>query len=167
VFIDNLWGLSHGSRVDGDSAQVSRRLGGIVSELTHLAKPGEVDAPVFLVHHLNRGAAPGAPGGRPETANLGGSDHIGYWASSVWLLAKNRDATEATHTLTVSKNRTGRNDVDIPVEFHGSQMRFVAAGPGEVTPRPFEVPEAPDAAAENAVRTLRSKFAQAQERSSE
>jgi replicative DNA helicase len=166
VFIDNLWGLSHGSRVDGDSAQVSRRLGGIVSELTHLAKPGEVDAPVFLVHHLNRGAAPGAPGGRPETANLGGSDHIGYWASSVWLLAKNRDDTEASHTLTVSKNRTGRNDVDLPVEFVGAQMRFVAAGPGEDAPRPFATPEAPDTAAEAAVRSLRSRFAN-QERSSE
>lgn len=94
VFIDNLYGVAMSSRMmDRDG------IGYIAKAFSVLAgdeESGGVNAPVVLVHHLNREAAPmaqakaQATGAKvsPGAENLGGSDHIGNWAANVWLLSR-------------------------------------------------------------------------------
>ena len=117
VFIDNLWGLNGASGVKGTASEVSLGMGNIARQVAQLSLPvesGGIDAPVVLLHHLNRDAANGRT---PTTAALGGSDQIGYWASQVLLVSEEKGYTPggsefapagSTHAIHVTKNRGGR-----------------------------------------------------------
>ena len=155
VVIDNLWGLSGASGVKGDNGEVSRGMGEIARQLATLTLPwksGGVDAPVMLLHHLNREATKGLP----ATAMLGGSDQIGYWASQVLLVDQRKvlvpsdefTTTGTTHELHVTKNRGGKAGISIPLEFIGEQMRFAGAGPM----KPFDKPSTTDITVETTYR---------------
>jgi replicative DNA helicase len=94
VFVDNLWGVAMSSRMTDRDGM------GIIAkgfyDLSGAEESGGVNAPVILVHHLNRDAAPNAQakaaatGAKvaPGVENLGGSDHIGNWAHSVLILQR-------------------------------------------------------------------------------
>ena len=80
------------------------------------------------------------------TENLGGSDHIGFWASNVLIIEKAPDGSGAggvtiaganvpTHFLGVTKS-DGENK-RVPLTFIGEQMRFEGVAGGSV---PFETP---------------------------
>ena len=147
VIIDNLWGVTNASKVGGDAFQVSLGMGQVTQKLVRLSMNGStggVDAPVLLLHHLNR---VGAAGKQPATVNLGGSDQIGFFADAVMIIAKEQQLSmtdepfspeQATHRLHVTKNRGGRTDLAIPLTFVGDEMRFAGAGPAA----PFAMPEA-------------------------
>ena len=128
-------------------------MGNIARQVAQLSLPvesGGIDAPVVLLHHLNRDAANGRT---PTTAALGGSDQIGYWASQVLLVSEEKGYTPggsefapagSTHAIHVTKNRGGRAGLSVPLHFIGEQMRFEGAGAA----RPFDKPAAADIATE-------------------
>lgn len=135
IVIDNLWGLGMQLGSSG-SAEMSLQLGRLTKAFADLSV--ELGVCIVLVHHLNR---TGAPNQReeavPDASQLGGSDHIGNWASSVLILrgrpqAKNELLNGAfpgdpTHDVYVVKNRGGRTDQRIGLRFVGSQLRFEGA----------------------------------------
>jgi len=140
VVIDNLWGLAQTMRLGDSSAIQSQRLGEVANRIASLSI--ELSIPIVLVHHVNR---EGAPGNRlaknPDPSMLGGSDHIGNWASSVLILQRDMDAKTAdatgeaseftfapTHELFVAKNRGGRDQLRLQLAFFGAQMRFEGHG---------------------------------------
>ncbi len=148
IVIDNLYGLfgTLGFKGGDSSGIVSQRLGLLANKIASLAV--ELGLCIVLVHHLNR---KGAPNQRedvaPDASQLGGSDQIGNWASSVLILrgrpqAKNELLNgsfpgDPTHDLYVVKNRGGRTDQRIGLRFVGSQMRFegaTAAQPFDTAP---------------------------------
>jgi len=157
VFIDNLWGLNGASGVKGTASEVSLGMGNIARQVAQLSLPiesGGVDAPVVLLHHLNREAANGRT---PTTASLGGSDQIGYWASQVILIAEEKSIMPTasdfapsgpSHAAHVTKNRGGRPNFTIPLTFIGEQMRFEGAGAA----RPFDKPSAANIEVEKSYR---------------
>jgi replicative DNA helicase len=168
VMIDNLYGVSMSSRMlDRDG------MGMIAKGCSVLAgdeQSGGVNAPIMLVHHLNREAAPNAQakaaasGAKvaPGVENLGGSDHIGNWAHNVLILQRDpKDVTFVPNpfggadfaqvsptegapddfTLAITKNRDGQPDIAVPLLFHGAQQRFTSV---EGTARPFDIPVSVD-----------------------
>ena len=135
VIVDNLWGLAQTMQLGDSSGIVSQRLGKVANDLASLSV--ELGIPIVLVHHLNREGAPS--GGRaknPDASMLGGSDHIGNWASSILILQRDSRAKattngqqspftfEGTHKLFIAKNRDGLDQLDLNLAFIGSQMRF-------------------------------------------
>jgi replicative DNA helicase len=148
LVIDNLWGLfgSLGFKGGDSSGIVSQRLGLLTNKVASLAV--ELGLCIVLVHHLNRTGAPNQrEEAQPDASQLGGSDHIGNWASSVLILrgrpqAKNELLNgsfpgDPTHDVYVVKNRGGKTDQRIGLRFVGSQLRFegaAAAQPFDTAP---------------------------------
>jgi len=135
VIIDNLWGLAQTMQLGDSSGIVSQRLGKVANDLASLSV--ELGIPIVLVHHLNRdGASTGENARKPDASMLGGSDHIGNWASSILILkrvSENNALTgakdpsckfAATHKLYIVKNRDAPDQLELNLAFIGSQMRF-------------------------------------------
>ena len=114
VFIDNLYGVGMSSRMlDRDGM-------GLIAKgcavLSGDEASGGVNAPVVLVHHLNREAAPNAQakataaGAKvsPGVENLGASDHIGNWAHNVLILQRD------PKPIHVVENPFGGPDIAMP-----------------------------------------------------
>ena len=139
IVIDNLWGLGMQMGSSG-SAEMSLQLGRLTKAFADLSV--ELGLCIVLVHHLNRTGAPNQrEEAMPDASQLGGSDHIGNWASSVLIMrgrpqAKNELLNGAfigdpTHDVFVVKNRGGRTDQRIGLRFVGSQLRFEGSSAAE------------------------------------
>lgn len=138
VIIDNLGGLAGATRASGTASEVSIAVGEVTRRLTTLSlatESGGVNAPVLLLHHLNRDAGPGRAA---NTAQLASSDVIARWASHVLQLVVKQpfittDAFDGPEqkdvTVAITKNRTGRSNIEVPLTFIGEQMRFQGTGP--------------------------------------
>jgi replicative DNA helicase len=147
VVVDNLWGLAQTLNLGSSSSGTSVIIGKLAAQLAQLST--KLAIPILLVHHVNREGA--GQGGTPDVSWLGGSDHIGNWASSVIIIRERPPLLVGepggvtpepgsrptdTHSLFVVKNRGGRTSCRIDLGFVGSQSRFVSGK----EPEPFEVP---------------------------